>query len=147
MKITSKTLKFSFSFNKPCKEQHPWEKGQINVHPPAWNYMSSGAKYKKTTGHCVPVQSQYTAVWKADALLLSWLSSSTLSRCEGCLCLSSTQHCSSTLSDVYEVQWLFVSLLALHILYRVPVEWWVWFRLTTSVTPFFLRLHLLQEGC
>lgn len=47
MKITSKTLKFTFSFNKPCKEQHPWEKGQINVHPPAWNCMSSGAKYKK----------------------------------------------------------------------------------------------------
>lgn len=47
MKTTSKTLKFTFSYNKPCNEQHPWEKGQINFHLPAWNYMSRGAKYKK----------------------------------------------------------------------------------------------------
>ncbi len=140
-KITLKTLKllklwihFSLLFNKLSNEEYPsWKilmyRGLMFIlQHEIICQEKENIKNTRTLCRCaVPVYSSVKG--RQAVLLLSWLSWSTLSCCEGCLCLSSTkepQHCSSTLNDVNEFQWLFYAL--------PPVEWWVWIRQTTNFT-------------
>lgn len=68
----------------------------------------------------------YSTMWEADALLASWLSFSTWSCCEECLCLIFAKkhwHRCSASNDFYEVERLIVFLLVQNILHLLLVNW------------------------